>query len=137
MNTKTAILLAMRLTGQPMSNDDLRRGIGAPAMPQCTITWHLNELSDLGAVESDRKSRYNRWTLTDYGRSMADTACNAAGKTINDKLAARKAPKPTQTMLNNAMRRAPSSVWELALMAAPKDQRIEHDMQLKLWEVMG
>lgn len=135
MKPKTSILLA--LLGSPAhtaGNDDIRRAMGRPDMPQCTVTWHLNELADAGAVESDKMGRYNRWTLTDYGRELAATAARHADRVVGDKLAQRVAPRQTPGSVAKVLQRAPRSVFDLALMAAHKNQRSPaQDLQLKLW----
>ena len=81
MKPKTSILLALHVApDHTAGNDDIRRSMGRPDMPQCTVTWHLNELSDAGAVESDKMGRYNRWTLTTYGRELAEIASRNADR---------------------------------------------------------
>lgn len=134
---KTAILLALHAApAHTAGNDDIRRSMGRPDMPQCTVTWHLNELADAGAVECDRMGRYNRWTLTEYGRELALAAARHADRVVGDKLAQRIAPRPTSATVSKVLQRAPRSVFDLALLAAQKHQRTPaQDLQLKLWGV--
>ena len=130
MKPKTSVLLA--LLGAPdntAGNDDIRRAMQRPDMPQCTVTWHLNELADVGAVECDRMGRYNRWSLTPYGLELAEFAARNADRVVADKLAARMAPKQG---LSSVLKRAPRSIFDLALMAAQRRTPAQ-DLQLKLW----
>ena len=130
MKPKTAILLALRSAPEHTAgNDDVRRAMQRPDMPQCTVTWHLNELADAGAVESDRMGRYNRWHLTPYGLELAETAARNADRIVSDKLAARVAPPHS---LSTVLKRAPRSIFDLALMAAQRRTPAQ-DLQLKLW----
>ena len=137
MKPKTALLLAMHsAAGHSAGNDELRQMMGRPDMPQCTVTWHLNELADLGAVECDGRGRYNRWTLTEYGQDLAASAAAAADRVVVSKLAARRAPQKAGASVAHALKRAPRTVFDLALLAAEKGQRsLAQDMQLKLWGV--
>lgn len=137
MKPKTAILLALHVApDHTAGNDDIRRSMGRPDMPQCTVTWHLNELADAGAVESDKMGRYNRWTLTEYGRELAEIASRHADRVIAEKLAQRMAPPRTPATIAQTLKRAPRSVFDLALLASHKSQRTQgQDLQLKLWWV--
>lgn len=133
MKPKTAILLALRSAPEHTAgNDDIRRAMQRPDMPQCTVTWHLNELADAGAVESDRMGRYNRWNLTAYGLELAEIAARNADRVVADKLAARTAPQRTPTSAAKVLKRAPRSIFDLALMAAQRRTPAQ-DLQLKLW----
>ena len=135
MKPKTAILLALRAApAHTAGNDDIRRTMGRPDMPQCTVTWHLNELADAGAVESDRMGRYNRWHLTPYGLELADVAARDADRVVADRLARRMGPQRTPGSAAKVLKRAPRSIFDLALMAAQQHQRSPaQDLQLKLW----
>ena len=135
MKPKTSILLALHVApDHTAGNDDIRRSMGRPDMPQCTVTWHLNELSDAGAVESDKMGRYNRWTLTAYGCELAEIASRNADRVVTEKLAARVAPQRTAATVAQALKRAPRSVFDLALLASHKSQRTQgQDLQMQLW----
>ena len=135
MKPKTSILLVLHCApDHTAGNDDIRRTMGRPDMPQCTVTWHLNELADAGAVESDKMGRYNRWSLTDYGRELAEIASRNADRVIAEKLAQRVAPQRTAATVAQALKRAPRSVFDLALLASHKGQRTQgQDLQMKLW----
>lgn len=135
MKPKTAILLALYAAPDHRAgNDDIRRTMGRPDMPQCTVTWHLNELSDAGAVESDKMGRYNRWELTDYGRELAAIAARNADRVVSEKLAQRVAPQRTAATVAQVLKRAPRSVFDLALLASQKHQRTQaQELQLTLW----
>lgn len=103
----------MWLRGRPIGNAELREAIGAPGMPACTATWHLNELADMGWIACNGMGRFNRWTLTAEGARVVGELIEPLGAQVLGLIAERRRPAAAGDVIRQARVQARRSVFDV------------------------